>query len=525
MNPSINTDVLVIGSGLSGATAAITAADAGKNVTIITKSPQLKSGNTPKAQGGIVYKNSTDSIEKLKNDIMKAGDNHSWVDAVNLICNEGPPLVKKILIDRFKVAFDTGDSMGDNGDNLCRTKEAAHSESRIIYSKDKTGDSIQTAILSELEKHPKISIITNITAIDLLTLSHHSIISTDIYKKPACFGAIVLDNITGTVSSIYSQRTILATGGLGQIFLHSTNPDDSIGDGIAMAWRAGARCFNLQYIQFHPTTLFSGSSRYLISEAVRGEGGILIDENGNEFMNQIHEKGSLAPRDIVARNIHQKMLDTTLPCMYLDISFKDSDWIKNRFPSIYKGCMDAGIDMTIEPIPIVPAAHYICGGIGVNLEGRTSVKRLYAVGEVSCTGVHGANRLASTSLLEALVWGYHAGKDAAIFRDGDDHFPEIETWVDEIDEIDPALIAQDWLTIKNTMWNYVGLIRTRQRLHRARTIMRNLQIEIEDFYQKARLTPSIVGLRNGVQTAIAIIAATLEARESIGTHYLLEDKE
>ena len=242
-------------------------------------------------------------------------------------------------------------------------------------------------------------------------------------------------------------------------------------------------------------------------------------------MNQIHEKGSLAPRDIVARGIHQKMLDTGLPCMYLDISFKDGEWIKKRFPSIQKGCLAAGIDMTREPIPIVPAAHYICGGIGVNLDGRTSVKRLYAVGEVACSGVHGANRLASTSLLEALVWGYNAGKDAAEFRDGDDHFPEIEPWIEEIEEIDPALIAQDWLTIKNTMWNYVGLIRSRQRLHRARTIMRNLQTEIESFYQKAKLTPSIVGLRNGVQTAIAIIAATLEARESRGTHYLLEDIE
>ena len=427
------------------------------------------------------------------------------------------------MIDRFQVEF-YRDKSGYYSDDLCWTKEAAHSESRIIYSKDKTGDTIQTAILSELEKHPHISIITNHTAIDLLTLSHHSTISTDIYKKPACFGAMVLNNENSNVFAIYAQRTILAMGGLGHIFLHSTNPDESIGDGIAMAWGAGASCFNLQFIQFHPTTLFSGSGRFLISEAVRGEGGILIDGYGNEFMNQIHEKGSLAPRDIVARGIHQKMLDTGLPCMYLDISFKDGEWIKKRFSSIQRGCLAAGIDMTREPIPIVPAAHYICGGIGVNMDGRTSVKRLYAVGEVACSGVHGANRLASTSLLEALVWGYNAGKDAAEFRDGDDHFPEIEPWIEEIEEIDPALISQDWLTIKNTMWNYVGLIRSRQRLHRARTIMRNLQTEIESFYQKAKLTPSIVGLRNGVQTAIAIIAATLEARESIGTHYLLEDK-
>ena len=523
MNNTKQTDILVIGCGLAGAIAAIFAADEGKNVIIITKSPLLKSGNTPNAQGGIVYTGETDSPAKLKQDIIKAGDDHCWDDAVDLICKEGPRLVKKILIDRFHVEFDRVKS-GGQSDDLCRTKEAAHSESRIIYSKDKTGDSIQTAILSELEKHPQISIITNHTAIDLLTLSHHSTISTDIYKKPACFGAMVLNNENSNVFAIYAQRTILATGGTGQIFLHSTNPDESIGDGIAMAWRAGARCFNLQFVQFHPTTLFSGAGRFLISEAVRGEGGIIIDDNGNEFMNQIHEKGNLAPRDIVARGIHQKMLDTGLSCMYLDISFKDSHWIKKRFPTIYKGCLPMGIDMTREPIPIVPAAHYICGGIGVNLDGRTSVKRLYAVGEVACSGVHGANRLASTSLLEALVWGYNAGKDATQFREGDDHFPEIEPWIEEIEEIDPALIAQDWLTIKNTMWNYVGLIRSRQRLHRARTIMRNLQTEIESFYQKAKLTPSIVGLRNGVQTAIAIIAATLEARENIGTHYLLEDK-
>ena len=524
MNNTKQTDILVIGSGLAGAIAAISAADKGKNVIIITKSPLLKSGNTANAQGGIVYTSETDSPAKLKQDIIKAGDDHCWDGAVDLICKEGPRLVKKILIDRFHVEFDRVKS-GGKSDDLCRTKEAAHSESRIIYSKDKTGDSIQTAILSELEKHPQISIITNHTAIDLLTLSHHSTISTDIYKKPACFGAMVLNNENSNVFAIYALRTILATGGTGHIFLHSTNPDESIGDGIAMAWRAGARCFNLQFVQFHPTTLFSGAGRFLISEAVRGEGGIIIDGNGNEFMNQIHEKGSLAPRDIVARGIHQKMLDTGLPCMYLDISFKDSHWIKKRFPSIYKGCLAAGIDMTREAIPIVPAAHYICGGIGVNLDGRTSVKRLYAVGEVACSGVHGANRLASTSLLEALVWGYNAGKDATQFREGDDHFPGIEPWIEEIEEIDPALIAQDWLTIKNTMWNYVGLIRSRQRLHRARTIMRNLQTEIESFYQKAKLTPNIVGLRNGVQTAIAIIAATLEARESRGTHYLLEDIE
>ncbi len=524
MKPSIETEILIIGSGLAGAVAAISAADEGKQVLIITKSQKLKSGNTPKAQGGIVYTSSEDSPQKLKEDIIKAGDNHFWEKAVDHICNLGPTLVKDYLINRFKVNFDQNSAETSSAE-LSLTREAAHSEPRIIYSKDKTGDSIQSAILRAIEEHPNITALTDHTAIDLLTLSHHSKISADIYEKPACFGAMVLDNQKGNVIAVYAQRTILATGGLGQIYLHSTNPEEAIGDGIAMAWRAGARCFNLQYIQFHPTTLYGSTNRFLISEAVRGEGGKLIDSNGNEFMQSIHEKGSLAPRDIVARGIHQTMLDSGQPCMYLDISFKNRNWIENRFPSIYKNCLQAGVDMAAEPVPVVPAAHYSCGGVGVNLAGHTSLKRLYAVGEVACTGVHGANRLASTSLLEALVWGHEAGKDAAHFHQGDDYFPQIENWVEETEEIDPALIAQDWLTIKNTMWNYAGLIRTRQRLHRARTILRNLQTEIEDFYQKAKLSPSMVGLRNGIQTANAIIAATLEARESRGTHYLLEEGE
>jgi L-aspartate oxidase len=520
----VETEILIIGSGLAGAVAAISAADEGKQVLIITKSAELKSGNTPKAQGGIVYTSSGDTPEKLKEDIIKAGDYHYWNKAVDQLCISGPELVNEYLIERFKVNFDLNSDKTTSAE-LSFTREAAHSEPRIIYSKDKTGDSIQTATLKAVNNHPNITALTDHTALDLLTLSHHSIKSADIYEKPACFGAMVLDNQNGEVKAVYAKRTILATGGLGQIFLHTTNPEESIGDGIAMAWRAGARCFNLQFIQFHPTTLFGSKDRFLISEAVRGEGGKLIDGNGNEFMQSVHEKGSLAPRDIVARGIHQTMLDTGQPCMFLDISFKKREWIENRFPSIYKNCLLAGVDMAAEPIPVVPAAHYSCGGVGVNLAGHTSLKRLYAVGEVACTGVHGANRLASTSLLEALVWGHEAGKDAAQFQEGDDYFPQIESWVEETEEIDPALIAQDWLTIKNTMWNYAGLIRTRQRLHRAQTILRNLQNEIEDFYQKARLSPSIVGLRNGIQTANAIITATLEARESRGTHYLLEDGE
>jgi L-aspartate oxidase len=511
----IKTEILIIGSGLAGCIAAISAADCGKEVTIITKTKEILGGNTPWAQGGIIYKGFEDSPEKLKSDVMNAGDGHCWEIAVDQLCNLGPKLVKKLLIDRFNVNFDT-----DKKGNLHLTAEGAHSVPRIIHSKDKTGLSIHESVINEINKHPNIKVLTEHTAVDLLTLSHHSKNSLDIYEKPACFGALVIDNLTGRIYPVYANETILASGGIGQTYLHTTNPVEATGDGIAMAWRAGARCFNLQYIQFHPTTFYNEHDRFLISEAVRGEGGRLIDKFGREFMPDFHELGSLAPRDIVARAIHQTMLDTVHPCVYLDISHKQTDWIKNRFPTIYDHCRRNGVDIASEPIPVVPAAHYICGGIGVSLKGRTSLQRLYAVGEVSCTGIHGANRLASTSLLECVVWGSIAGKEAAMNCKNDNYFPEIFTWEDGQEDTDPVLITQDWLTIKNTMWNYVGLIRTRQRLLRAQTIFRHLQSEIEIFYQQAKMTRRIIELRNGVQTAIAITLATLETRVSRGTHYI-----
>ena len=510
----IKTDILVIGSGLAGAVAAITAADEGREVVLITKNEKLLSGNTRWAQGGIAYSSPGDSSKKFKNDIINAGSKHNYESAVNQLVTEGPKLIEELLINKFKVPFER-----DNNDELIYTSEAAHCTNRIIHCKDETGYIIHTHVIKKLRTHKKIQILKNYTAIDLLTYSHHSLDSADIYKKPACFGAMVLDNASNEIVKINSKKTILATGGLGQIYLHTTNPLESRGDGIAMAWRAGARCFNLHYIQFHPTALYHESGRFLISEALRGEGAVLQDNKGNNFMETIHKLGSLAPRDVVARGIHQALLETNHPCVYLDISHKNSQWTKNRFPNIYDHCIKQGIDITKMPIPVVPAAHYSCGGIGVNLYGRTSLKRLYAIGEVSCTGVHGANRLASTSLLECLVWGYIAGKNAATFTE-DDNIPKTNSWIQEKEQIDSGLIAQDWLTIKNTMWNYVGLIRTRERLHRAQHILRNLQYDIEKFYQKAKLTPDIIGLRNGIQTAVAITSAAIEDRTSKGCHYI-----
>ena len=507
------TDILIIGLGLAGMTAAISAAKSGKQITNITKTKSLQSGNTPWAQGGIIYKGLNDSPQKLKKDILNAGAGHCWEAAVNQLCQYGPELVEAILLEKLNANFDR------NQDGLKRVAEGAHSDPRVIYSKDKTGLSIHQAALEYLKKLSNVEILTSHTAIDLLTFSHHSTESRDIYKKPACFGAVVLNNDC-EVLSILASKTILATGGLGQLFLHTTNPKEATGDGIAMAWRAGARCFNLHYIQFHPTSLYHPSGRFLISEAVRGEGGKLINAKGEEFMQKYHELGALAPRDVVSRAIHTEMINQSTDCMFLDISHKSSAWLEHRFPTIFNHCLSKGLNLSKQPVPIVPAAHYSCGGVGVNLVGKTSLKRLYAVGEISCTGLHGANRLASTSLLECIVWGHFVGLDASENKDDDDYFPPIVEWKHGDNIIDRSQLAQEWLTIKNTMWNLGGLIRSQDKLHSAMNILRNLQSEVEKVYQTSSIDQNIVSLRNGAQTALAIIASSIEARESRGTHYV-----
>ena len=511
-----HTDILIIGIGLAGMTAALTAAKSGKKIRLITKTNNISSGNTPWAQGGVVYQGLKDSPEKLKRDILDAGGGHCWEEAVDHLCKHGPKLVKDVLIDTLNVQFDKK----QNTKTLKRVSEGAHSDARVIFHQDKTGQSIHAAALEYLKTLDNVEILTGHTAIDLLTFSHHSIESRDIYKKPACFGAMVLNNKTNEVIPMLASKTILATGGLGQLFLHTTNPKEATGDGVAMAWRAGARCFNLHYVQFHPTALYHPTGRFLISEALRGEGAKVLDAQGNEFMDSYHKLGALAPRDVVSRAIHMQMIKDEVDCMFLDITHKKVSWIKQRFPTIYAYCLSKGIDITGESIPVVPAAHYSCGGVGVNLVGKTSLKRLYAIGEIACSGLHGANRLASTSLLECLVWGYFAGQDATEDKDDADYFPPMHSWQQGKTTVDRARIAQEWLTIKNTMWNLAGLIRSQEKLHSAMHILRNLQSEVEQLYQSSHLDPGIIALRNGAQTALAIIAASIEARESRGTHYV-----
>ena len=483
---------------------------------MLTKGVKAQDSNTWEAQGGIIYEGEGDSPRLLAEDVIAAGAGLCDPAAVDLLAREGPRLVREILVERAGVPFDRR----ANGD-LDLTAEAAHSLPRIVHVADGTGRAIEDAMVAAVRREPNVTVLTGRTAIDLLSLSHHSRNPLDIYAEPTCVGAYVFDHGSRRVESILAKETVLATGGIGRIYLHTTNPAGACGDGVAMAYRAGARCVNMQFVQFHPTTLYHSGERFLLSESLRGEGAKLVDANGREFMFDYHPDGSLAPRDIVARGIHQMMHETGAPCAYLDITHKPADWVRHRFPTIDGKCREAGFDLATQPIPVVPAAHYSCGGIAVDGLGQSSMHRLRAVGEVSCTGLHGANRLASTSLLECLVWGTRAGAEAArCTASGVEHyFPEIAAWQYETEPVDPALVAQDWLTIRQTMWNYVGLVRNRRRLDRAHEIIRELQLEIGRFYARAELSDGLISLRNGVQTALAVLLAAIESRESRGCHY------
>jgi len=521
MNNALQTDVLIIGSGLGGLAAAWAAAKRDCEVTLLTRATQPEDSNTYRAQGGIIYRGRDESPNQLVADILAVGAGLSSLAAATLLSQEGPRLVKEILIDELRVPFDPSPDSPDEFDLTC---EAGHSIPRIVHYKDQTGYSIEKAFLERVQAHPKVKVIANATAVDLLTPSHHSVEPTDVYRPLTCVGAYVLDQTTGKVFPILAKETILATGGLGSVFLHTTNPPGARGDGIAMAYRAGARCINMQYVQFHPTALLAPDGCFLISETVRGEGGQLVDRHGKEFMQRFHPAGSLAPRDIAARAIYQTMLESGEPCVYLDITHKPADQLRERFPGIYAVCLERGTDLTREPIPVVPAAHYSCGGISTDDWGRTTVDRLRAVGEVACTGLHGANRLASTSLLECLVWGTRAGTQAADRIPGGDelYFPTVADWRYENEPADPALISQDWLTIQQTMWNYVGLIRSEKRLNRAMRVLHELDLEIARFYEKCEISDSIIGLRNGILTALLILEAADQARESRGCHYRID---
>jgi L-aspartate oxidase len=520
----IETDVLVIGCGIAGATAALELArNPNRQVTVLTRAADPEESNTLYAQGGIVSRALDDSPELLVQDILAAGAGASSPQAARMLAELGPELLENILIQQAQIQFDRGQ------DGLVYGKEAAHSRSRILHVGDMSGRAIIQGLVAALQKLPNVHILTSSTAVDLITYPHHSRDPLSTYEPVVCYGAYAFERKRRTIHRYVAQKTILATGGLGRLYYNTTNPVGSRGDGVAIATRAGARIANMEYIQFHPTALAMPAARgFLISEAVRGEGGVLLTPDGQPFMqNYSPEWGDLAPRDIVARAIHHEMEMNGYTHALLDIASRmPADTIRSRFPHIYESCLKAGLDITTEPIPVVPAAHYSCGGVLVDSSGRASITNLYAVGEVSCTGLHGANRLASTSLLEGLVWGHRAAQHIeAEFTGGRlIRLPgrnEIPPWDESGLEADAdvALIQGDMQTIQNIMWHYVGLVRSADRLSRAIRELRHLWNEIETFYRTTRLTDGLIGLRNAIEASVLIAQAALHNRQSRGCHF------
>jgi L-aspartate oxidase len=516
------TEVLVLGCGIAGATAAYLAAKAGFQVTVATRTKDPKESNTHYAQGGIVALGENDSPELLAQDILAAGDGLSNPEAANILAQEGPKLVQEFLIKEIGIEFSRTE-----GGELDITREAAHSRRRILHSADATGKAIEEKLIAALAQHPRIKLLPATTAVDLITRPHHSKNLLAIYGDTVCLGAYLLDQEKKTIKTYLAEKTILATGGIGRVYLHTTNPEGARGDGLSMAYRAGAKIINAEYVQFHPTAFYHKlAERFLISESVRGEGARLINLEGRPFMADYDpQMKDLAARDVVARAIHEEMLKTGGDFVLLDLATyaKGKFDIKKRFPTIYEKCKSFGVDITKEPIPVVPAAHYFCGGVKVDSWSRTDIRNLFAIGEVACTGLHGANRLASTSLLEGLVWGARSAQDLTTSLQKGVRQPkdDIVDWHDRglVEEVDPALIVQDWLNLETIMWNYAGIVRTSKRLERASADLMYLKHRIEQFYRDTKLTDDLIGLRNGLQTAQIIVEAARRNRKSLGCHY------
>lgn len=512
----ITSDFLVIGSGIAGLFYALKVADHGR-VVIITKKEKAES-NTNYAQGGIASVfSSDDSYELHVQDTLNAGAGLCKREAVEIMVSEGPKKVGELI--QLGVEF----ARTQNG-KLDLGLEGGHSRKRIVHAKDLTGREIEKALLEKVLSHPSVELFEHHVAIDLIT--EHHLVGIDKSQKVDnihCWGVYALDVKTGKVKKFLSKVTMLATGGLGQVYLHTTNPVIATGDGIAMAYRAGAKIGNMEFIQFHPTTLYnSGSPSFLISEAVRGFGGILRTKKGEDFMKKYDPRGSLAPRDIVARAIDTELKKSGDEFVYLDLTHLEANKVKDRFPHIYEKCLEFKIDITKEPIPVVPAAHYSCGGVVTDLWGRTSIVGLYAAGETAMTGVHGANRLASNSLLEALVFSDRAAIDSIKFvKENFFKLPDIPDWIDTgtFNMEEWVLISHDKREIQQLMWDYVGIVRSTLRLERARRRIELIANEIEEFYKKTKVTADIIELRNLATVALLIVRSALMRKESRGLHY------
>lgn len=510
MTEAIHTDILVIGSGIGGLYFAVHMADHA-SVTIITKK-ESSTSNTNWAQGGIAATiDSDDKAELHIEDTLNAGAGLCNRDMVAIMVEEGPRHIKRL--SELGVQFTTSDR-----DHLHLGKEGGHSRSRIVHAQDSTGREVENALLERVNSHPNITLLEHHFAIELLTEHHLGIKTNDI----TCYGAYVLDSMQRKPKKILAKITMLASGGLGHVYKHTTNPDIATGDGVAMAYRAGAETANMEFIQFHPTSLFHPKAKsFLISEAVRGFGGILKLKNGQEFMHKYDKRQNLAPRDIVARAIDSEIKKSGDECVFLDVTHIDAAKTREHFPYIYETCLRYGIDMTSEMIPVVPAAHYSCGGIRTDDMGRTTLNRLYACGETSCTGVHGANRLASNSLLEALVFAWRSFTDIRLqlpFLQNDTVFPD---W-DDSGTVNPEewiLVSHNKREAQEVMNDYVGIVRSDLRLQRAKRRIDFLKDETEAYYKKTKITTQILELRNIIKVASLIIEGAIKRRESRGLHY------
>jgi L-aspartate oxidase len=508
-------DVLIVGSGAAGLTAALNLAPTLK-VGVIAKG-KLDEGATGWAQGGIAaVLEEGDSFEAHVRDTMIAGAGLNNLAIVEHVVGEAPAAIERLA--ELGVPFNPD----DDGEGWHLTREGGHSHRRIVHVADATGSAVQRALEQAAVAHPNITLIPDMVAIDLITGRH----AADFTTSGAVHGLYAFNRKTGRVDSLVARATVLATGGAGRTYLYSTAPRGATGDGIAMAWRAGCRISNMEFMQFHPTCLYNLEVKnFLITEAVRGEGGILKHpETGHRFMPDYDERGELAPRDVVARAIDHEIKRDGLDYVHLDISHREPEFVKGHFPNIYEKLIGLGIDITKAPIPVVPAQHYTCGGVMVDMDGRTDAPGLYAAGEVTQSGLHGANRLASNSLLECLVFGEGAAKHIMAHWGELPEPPHIRPWDESrvTDSDEEVVIQQIWGEIRRFMWNFVGIVRTTKRLERAKRRIDMLRQEVGDYYKHFRVTPDLIELRNLLEVADLIVRSALSRHESRGLHYTLD---